>query len=135
MNFNLLQVRILVEDFQKSVAFYKDTLELKADWYEEKQQYALFSTGAARIELLSRKAMGDSIGEDLGSGTGNPYQTNFVLNIEVDDVDAFYNRMRDKGVVFVKEPFTIPEWGARLAHFRDVDGTLIEVYEAQKKGE
>ncbi|TXK85297.1 VOC family protein [Paenibacillus sp. N3.4] len=127
---NLLQVRILVHDFQKSAAFYKDVLELKADWYEESMEYALFNTGAARIELLSRKAMGEAIGEELRQGES--YETNFILNMEVDDVDAEYNRLRDKGVLFVKEPFDHPAWQARLAHFRDIDGTLIEFYQAVK---
>ncbi|NEW07247.1 VOC family protein [Paenibacillus sp. SYP-B3998] len=127
---NLLQIRILVADFQKSAAFYQDILELKADWYEEAQEYALYHTGAARIELLSRKAMGESIGEDLVPS--EPYVTNFVLNIEVPDIDAFYVRVCEKGGTFVKEPFNLPAWGVRLAHIRDVDGTLIEVYESKK---
>ncbi|MDQ0891800.1 lactoylglutathione lyase [Paenibacillus sp. V4I9] len=128
---NLLQVRILVNDFHKSAAFYRDQLELKADWYEESMEYALFNTGAARIELLSRKAMGEALGEDLvQSGS---YATNFVLNIEVENIDDTYNRLSDKGIEFVKEPFNHPTWNGRLAHFRDADGTLIELYQANKK--
>ncbi|WP_261303336.1 VOC family protein [Paenibacillus andongensis] len=128
---NLLQVRILVDDFHKSAAFYRDLLELKADWYEETMEYALFNTGAARIELLSRKAMGEALGEDLGQS--GSYTTNFVLNIEVENIDETYHRLSDKGIKFVKEPFTHPTWNGRLAHFRDADGTLIELYQAKKK--
>lgn len=128
---NLLQVRILVDDFHKSAAFYRDLLELKADWYEESMEYALFNTGAARIELLSRKAMGEALGEDLGQS--GSYATNFVLNIEVENIDDTYQRLSDKGIEFVKEPFNHPTWNGRLAHFRDADGTLIELYQAKKK--
>ncbi|KQX60741.1 VOC family protein [Paenibacillus sp. Root444D2] len=128
---NLLQVRILVDDFHKSAAFYRDLLELKADWYEESMEYALFNTGAARIELLSRKAMGEALGEDLGQN--GSYATNFVLNIEVENIDDTYHRLSDKGIKFVKEPFHHPTWNGRLAHFRDADGTLIELYQANKK--
>lgn len=128
---NLLQVRILVDDFHKSAAFYRDLLELKADWYEESMEYALFNTGAARIELLSCKAMGEALGEDLGQS--GSYATNFVLNIEVENIDDTYHRLSDKGITFVKEPFNHPTWNGRLAHFRDADGTLIELYQAKKK--
>jgi predicted enzyme related to lactoylglutathione lyase len=128
---NLLQVRILVDDFRKSAAFYRDQLELKADWYEESMEYALFNTGAARIELLSRKAMGEALGEDLGQN--GSYATNFILNIEVENIDDTYQRLSDKGIKFVKEPFNYPTWNGRLAHFRDADGTLIELYQAKKK--
>lgn len=128
---NLLQVRILVDDFHKSAAFYRDQLELKADWYEESMEYALFNTGAARIELLSRKAMSEALGEDLGQS--GSYATNFVLNIEVENIDDTYHRLSDKGIEFVKEPFNHPTWNGRLAHFRDADGTLIELYQANKK--
>lgn len=128
---NLLQVRILVDDFHKSAAFYRDLLELKADWYEESMEYALFNTGAARIELLSRKAMSEALGEDLGQS--GSYTTNFVLNIEVENIDDTFQRLSDKGIKFVKEPFNHPTWNGRLAHFRDADGTLIELYQAKKK--
>ncbi|GFZ98266.1 hypothetical protein GCM10008018_50610 [Paenibacillus marchantiophytorum] len=128
---NLLQVRILVEDFQKSVAFYRDQLELKVDWYEESMEYALFHTGAARVELLSRKAMSQSLGEVLESN--NPYATNFLLNIEVEDLDATYARLREKDVQFVKEPHYNAQWKGQFAYFRDLDGTLIELYQAAKK--
>jgi catechol 2,3-dioxygenase-like lactoylglutathione lyase family enzyme len=128
---NLLQVRILVEDFPKSAAFYRDVLELQADWYEESMEYALFNTGAARIELLSRKAMGETLGEDLEQA--ERYGTNFVLNIEVENLDAVYNRLIQRGVVFVKEPFNHSTWNGRLAHFRDLDGTLIELCQARKQ--
>ncbi|OPH51956.1 hypothetical protein BC351_33770 [Paenibacillus ferrarius] len=130
----LLQVRILVEDFQKSVAFYRDQLKLKVDWYEESMDYALFDTGAARIELMSRKAMSESLGEDLGPTL--PYATNFLLNIEVENLDAAYARLREHGVHFVKEPFLNPLWNGQFAYLRDLDGTLIELYQAaQKEGE
>lgn len=128
---NLLQVRILVDDFHKSASFYRDLLELKSDWYEESMEYALFNTGAARIELLSRKAMSEALGEDLGQS--GSYATNFVLNIEVENIDDTYHRLSDKGIKFVKEPFNHPTWNGRLAHFRDADGTLIELYQANKK--
>jgi uncharacterized glyoxalase superfamily protein PhnB len=54
--------------------------------------------------------------------------SSFILDFGVEDVDVCYNRLRKKGITFITEPFDRKEWGARVAHFRDPDGNLIEIY-------
>ena len=54
-------------------------------------------------------------------------QDRVVLHFQVDSVDQTVEQLRAKGVVIVQEPTDRPTWGSRTAHFRDPDGTLIEI--------
>lgn len=49
------------------------------------------------------------------------------LNIEVDDVDATYDRLQAQGVDVTAEPADMP-WGARHAWLRDPDGYILSIY-------
>ena len=44
----------------------------------------------------------------------------------VEDVDAAYQELSDKGVTFVRPPTHQP-WGLRTAHFADPEGNLWEI--------
>jgi catechol 2,3-dioxygenase-like lactoylglutathione lyase family enzyme len=123
----LLQIRLLVNDFKKSAKFYKDLLELPISWYEEEMEYALFNNGETKIELLSRKVMAEVVGEGNKSLEGES-QSRFLLQFEVGDVDKTYDRFRENGIKFINKPYDRKEWQARVAHFRDPDGNLIEIY-------
>jgi lactoylglutathione lyase len=123
----LQQVRLVVKDFKKSVIFYRDILEFTVRWYQEDMEYVLFDTGETKLELLSRKAMADVLGvANIPLEAEN--SSSFILDFGVDDVDVSYNRLRKKGIEFLTEPFDRTEWGARVAHFRDPDGNIIEIY-------
>ena len=123
----LLQIRLLVKDFKKSVEFYKDLLGIPISWYEEEMEYALFNNGETKIELLSQKAMTEVIGKENKLLHGE-VQSNFLLQFEVEDVDKTYNYLRENEIEFVTEPHDRKEWGSRIAHFRDPDKNLIEIY-------
>ena len=51
-----------------------------------------------------------------------------VLTFGVDDVDTACSALKAKGVVFTTTPHDQPEWHIRVAHLRDPDGRLIELY-------
>ncbi|MED4617948.1 VOC family protein, partial [Priestia megaterium] len=53
---------------------------------------------------------------------------NFLLQFEVENVDKTYNYLRENGIEFVTEPHDRKEWRSRIAHFRDPDKNLIEIY-------
>ena len=123
----LLQIRLLVNDFKKISNFYKDLLGLSISWYEEEMEYALFNNGETKIELLSRKAMAEVVGEENEFLEGES-QSKFLLQFEVENVDKTYNYLRENGIEFVTEPHDRKEWRSRIAHFRDPDRNLIEIY-------
>ncbi|MED4761707.1 VOC family protein [Priestia megaterium] len=123
----LLQIRLLVNDFKKSTEFYRDLLGNQISWYEEEREYALFNNGETKIELLSQNAMAEVIGKENRSLDGES-QSNFLLQFEVENVDKTYNYLRENGIEFVTEPHDRKEWRSRIAHFRDPDKNLIEIY-------
>ena len=123
----LLQIRLLVNDFKKSTEFYRDLLGIPISWYEEEMEYALFNNGETKIELLSQNAMAEVIGKENRSLDGES-QSNFLLQFEVENVDKTYNYLRENGIEFVTEPHDRKEWRSRIAHFRDPDKNLIEIY-------
>ena len=123
----LLQIRLLVKDFKKSVEFYKDLLGIPISWYEDEMEYALFNNGETKIELLSQKAMMKVIGNEDESLSGES-PSNFLLQFVVEDVDKTYDYLRENGIEFVTDPHDRKEWRSRIAHFRDPDKNLIEIY-------
>ncbi|QCT29415.1 VOC family protein [Bacillus velezensis] len=123
----LLQIRLLVNDFKKSVEFYKDSLGLPISWLEKEMEYALFDNGETKIELLSRENMAEIVGEERKSLDGDA-QSRFLLQFKVEDVDKTYDYLHKKGIKCVNEPHDRQEWRARVAHFRDPDNNLIEIY-------
>ncbi|PEI39967.1 hypothetical protein COL87_25790 [Bacillus pseudomycoides] len=127
IDLKLLQIRLLVKDFKKSAVFYRDLLEFPVSWYEENMEYALFNNGETKIELVSRNVMAELVGEG-NKPLEAESQSKFLLQFEVEDVDQIYNRFKEKGIEFVNEPHDREEWRARVAHFRDPDDNLIEIY-------
>ena len=72
--------------------------------------------------------VGGGGGFHLGIEQGDPSPPNEVeLAIEVDDVDAAYQRATAAGVQFVAPP-TDAEWGARHAWFTDHDGRRMSIF-------
>lgn len=134
MKLKLLQIRLLVKDFRKSVSFYKNQLELPISLYEEDMEYALFDTGETKIELLPRNVMAGGVGEE-NKPVDAETQSSFLFQFKVEDVDKAYKHLREKDITFVNEPHDRTEWGARIAHLRDPDGNLIEIYTMLRRDE
>jgi catechol 2,3-dioxygenase-like lactoylglutathione lyase family enzyme len=58
------------------------------------------------------------------------------LAMQVDDIEAEYTRMRDRGVEFISEPAPIllGATAIKIVFFRDPDGTLLELVEMAQGG-
>ncbi len=90
-------------------------------------EYALFNNGETKIEILPREELTEAVGEKSKS-IKVEIQSKFVLQFKVENVDKAYQRFHEKDIEFVNEPHDRKDWGARIAHFRDPDGNLIEIY-------
>jgi lactoylglutathione lyase len=123
----LSQIRLLANDFQKSVAFYRDVMEFPLGTYAEEMQFASFKTGETKIEIFSRQNMAEVIGEN-NLQTDLESKSKFLIAFDVDQVDEVCARLKDKGVVLLNEPHDRQSWNARVAHLRDPDGNVIELY-------
>jgi lactoylglutathione lyase len=123
----LSQVRLLVQNFDKSVAFYRDVMEFPLVFSSKEMQFASFNTGETKIEIFSSENMADVLGEN-NLPTDGTSRSKFLLTFSVDQVDDVCSRLKDKGVVLLHEPQDRQAWNARVAHLCDPDGNVIELY-------
>ena len=93
----------------------------------EDRVYADFRMGETTLALFDHAAMAETLGEE-GMPSNRTQQDDFTLVFGVESVDDTYERLRDD-VAFVTQPHDQPGWGIRVAHFRDPDGTLLEINE------
>ncbi|MED1954225.1 VOC family protein [Brevibacillus centrosporus] len=125
----LTHTRLLVKKYQECFSFYKNVLGFKCDWGAENSSYADFEAGNTTLALFDRTEMSHAIGTENLPIESPPSLDKVSLIFNVESVDEMYNSLRDKGIEFITEPTDKKGWGIRVAHFRDPDGTLIEIYE------
>ncbi len=120
MMFNKLFANcLLVNDFDKSIKFYRDILGLKVNSQDGKfADFKLEGTSLAIFEKKSAVAMFPK--EHMGSGGG------VILAFQVDDVNKACEGLKAKGVDVFEGPKTT-EWGQTVAYFKDPDGNIWEV--------
>lgn len=123
----LSQIRLLVKDFQQSVAFYRDVIGFPLGTFAEEMKFASFKTGDTKLEIFSREQMAEEIGGNNLSSDADS-QSKFAFGLSVDDIDEVCARLKDKGIPLLNEPHDRKDWNARVAHLRDPDGNVIELY-------
>jgi lactoylglutathione lyase len=121
----LTHVRLLVDDFDASLRFYRDALRLPLALEAGDGVYAEFDAGHATLALYRRDLMSDVVGTADKSGTSE--SDDVVITFAVDSVDDTVEELRGRGVVFVREPHDQEAWMIRVAHLRDPDGHLLEI--------
>jgi predicted enzyme related to lactoylglutathione lyase len=119
----LMQVRLLVDDFGRVFRFYRDVLGLQPQIDDERGPYGKLSlpVGRAAIALQARAHFRATLPE-LADGAGE----RFLIALKVDDLDAVVAAIRARGGQLVAEPSVA--WGRmKLAHLRDPEQNLIEL--------
>ena len=111
MEVRLGYVNVFVADFERAVAFYRDTLGLPLRFADAEHGYASFGTRGASFSLA--REGGDAV---AGRFTG--------VGLVVDDLDAVYADWKAKGVRFTMAPTRQP-WGGTLALFEDSEGNVL----------
>jgi predicted enzyme related to lactoylglutathione lyase len=108
----ILSSRVLLRpvDYDRSVAFYRDTLGL-----------AIFREFGAGIVFF----LGGGFLEISGKSEEAP-GPNIRLWMQVRDVDATHVELAERGVPILREPVTEP-WGLREMWIADPDGVRIAV--------
>ncbi|MBU2577941.1 VOC family protein [Patescibacteria group bacterium] len=118
----LFAVCLLVENFEKSLKFYKDTLGLKVK-SQEGNQFAGFDLKGTEMAIFQKDgATAMFPKEHMGSGGG------VVIGFNVRDLDKACEELKTKGVKIFEGPKTTP-WGQKVAYFKDPDGNIWEVSE------
>lgn len=118
----LKQTRLVTSDVAKLTRFYESVSQSKAEVLNS--SYVQFQNeaceGLAIVELASTQAYGDDVAE---AGANR----SVILDFEVADVDAEYERLQEIVSDWVMPPKVMP-WGARAIVFRDPDGNLVNIY-------
>lgn len=122
-------VVLVVADLDRALGFWTGTLGLALG--HRSGPFAQLDTGRTRIALYERDAMAATLGRDHLDAP-DPGAPGFEVGFKVDDVDAAYADLVERGVPGVVEPTDRP-WGQRTAYVADPDGHLVEL--AQDLGE
>lgn len=122
----LTHTRLLVDKYKESYHFYKNILGFECTWGDENSNYAQFKTGATQLAIFDKKQMMEDISVAYPLVSESLYEV--VLIFRVDNVNEKYEALNSK-IHFLTEPHDRIDWGIRVAHFRDPNGTLIEINE------
>jgi len=121
----LTQIRLIVSDFHAAFRFYRDVLGLKPQASSDAGPYAKFSlpNGTAAIALHDRADLAQVLPQLTATNEGGERA---LIVLKVDDVDATFAQLRQRGAHVEKEPGD--RWGSlRVAYLRDPEGNLIEL--------
>jgi lactoylglutathione lyase len=120
-----LRVVLTVPDFDRAVAFYRDTLGLEqvADWSSEDGRVILLEAGSATIELFDERQAESVDRIEAGRRVSGPIR----LAIRVDDLETTSSRLVAAGADAIAEP-VVPPWGGRNARLRTPDGMQLTLF-------
>jgi catechol 2,3-dioxygenase-like lactoylglutathione lyase family enzyme len=121
----LNNIRLLVNNFEQSFQFYNDILGLDCTWGDKNSNFASFDIGlSSGLAIFKAALMAEAIGTERDET--RPIDK-FAIVIEVDNVDETYTKLKNK-INFSTEPTNMEAWGIRVAHFRDTENNLIEIF-------
>jgi catechol 2,3-dioxygenase-like lactoylglutathione lyase family enzyme len=122
---------IFVDDQEAALDFYTNKLGLEKvedEPYGEGARWITVSPAEMRIKIVLKEAEREHEKAMVGRSDGAP-----ILTLGTDDVHAAYERMRQRGVRFLGEPYRYP-WGLG-ALLLDQDGSPILLLQESSGGE
>jgi methylmalonyl-CoA/ethylmalonyl-CoA epimerase len=108
------QIAVVVQDLDRAVAFYRDTLGLRF-LFQAPPKLAFFDCGGVRLML------------DVPEEAEFKHPAS-ILYYKVDDIQATWATLRDRGVDFRGEPHLVarmPDHELWMAFFRDTEGNTL----------
>jgi catechol 2,3-dioxygenase-like lactoylglutathione lyase family enzyme len=120
-----LRVALTVDDFERALALYRDSLGLAqiADWSSERGRVVVLDAGRATLELLDEAQAGFVDEVEAGRRVAGVVRLAFA----VDDRDAAAERLVAAGADPVAAPVTTP-WGDRTTRLRAPDGMQLTLF-------
>ena len=116
---------LTVESVETSIAFYSGKLGLKVEW-NAAPAFAMIRHGASTIGLL---AFAEASKEGVAQST--PAQKAAIhVEFTTDNLDALYDELKSKGVVFHQPPHDEP-WERSMTAF-DPDGYAVEFAQGKR---
>ena len=124
-------IGVAVKDLNEGIRFYRENLGLAIERIEEvkeqKVKFAFIPLGESIIELLQSTDPNGPIAkfiEKRGEGIHH-------IALEVDDVEGFLQKLKERGVQLIDEKPRIGAHGMKIAflHPRSANGVLLELCE------
>lgn len=110
---------LLVENYEISFTFYKDTLGLELNSIDTK--YADFKLGETLLAIFQKDEATNMFSEKhMNTGGGA------VIAFPVEDVEKTCEELKQKGIEIFEGPKKMP-WGQTVAYFKDPDKNILEI--------
>lgn len=117
---------LAVSDFERSLAFYQDTMGLEVEAVYDDPPYATLVCAGARLSLAEQGHPAEDRPGVAMTAPGDPSRADVVIVLEVMDAWTVYRELGDKGARFLAEPYE-PPWGGCRFFYVDPDGYLVEI--------
>jgi catechol 2,3-dioxygenase-like lactoylglutathione lyase family enzyme len=119
-------VVLFVQDFEKSLVFYRDTLGLEV--VDLGEQFAAFRMEGHNFALNGLPEAAKMVNLPVDAFEPQSGKADrAMLCAEVPNVDEAYEALKAKGVEFSQPPED-KYWGLRCAYFSDPEGNIWEFY-------
>jgi len=116
------QTRLVTTNVATLTRFYESVSQATAEVLSS--DYAQFQNEPCKGLAIIAQATTQAYGEGVAVAAAN---RSVILDFEVTDIDAEYERLQDIVSDWVMPPKLMP-WGARAIVFRDPDGNLVNMY-------
>ena len=124
-------VAILVDDLEKTLAFWRDGLGMELAHVEdvpaEKSMIAFLPIGDSEVELVKPTTDDSGLARYLEKrGPGMHH-----VCLEVDDIEGMLKRLKEQGVQLINETPVTGSGGKKYAfiHPKSANGVMVELYE------
>ena len=110
------QIHISVDDIDRAVAFYRDTLGMQLLFAFPEQAMAFFDCGGVRLYL--------------GRAESDDFRSNPLIYYRVADIHAACATLKQRGVEFEGEPHVVHRTESQelwLAAFKDPEGNYVHL--------
>ena len=115
----LFAIALLVENFDKSLEFYRDKLGLEVKSQDGK--FTNFKLGETELAIFEKsEAVSMFPAQYMKSGGGA------VIGFQVEDVSKACEELKSKGIEIFEGP-KMTEWGQTVVYFLDPDANIWEV--------
>ncbi len=110
----IIGVMLFTDNVDRLAAFYRDVVGMKPR--SSRPGRMSFGTDEVRINI--------NLHDQVHGAAKDPNR--IILNLGTDDINADHERLKAKGVEFVRPPEK-EGWGGYTATFKDVDGNLVNI--------
>lgn len=129
MKQRLVQITLVVRDYDEAIKFYAETLNfiLKEDTkLSETKRWVVLTPPGSECSLLLGKAANDEQASRIGNQTGG----RVFLFLHTDDFQRDYENLKSKGVKIIRGP-VVEAYGTVLV-FEDLYGNLIDLIQPRE---